>query len=166
MPPQIVTASPICGFPAVIAKKFGENKSEEARRNFSMIVFIGVLFGIAALILGNLAITPIVRVLGSTPLIEEECVTYLSISLYFSPACMLQMLFQTFFVTALPPEANMIPTAISTFKTGNTILMADKASLPTNLDTKIPSMIVYNDINTIITIDGKANFSNEYNLKS
>lgn len=44
--------------------------------------------------------------------------------------------------------------------------MADKASLPTNLDTKIPSMIVYNDINTIITIDGKANFSNEYNLKS
>lgn len=51
------------GGSAVIAKKFGENKSEEARRNFSMIVFIGVLFGIAALILGNLAITPIVRVL-------------------------------------------------------------------------------------------------------
>lgn len=71
-----------------------------------------------------------------------------------------------FAITALPPDANIIPTAISTFKTGNTILMADKASLPTNLDTKIPSMIVYNDINTIITIDGKANFSNEYNLKS
>ena len=29
------------GGSAVIAKKFGEDKSEEARRNFSMIVFIG-----------------------------------------------------------------------------------------------------------------------------
>lgn len=75
-----------------------------------MIVFIGVLFGIAALILGNLAITPIVRVLGSTPLIEEECVTYLSISLYFSPACMLQMLFQTFFVTAGKPHMGLAVT--------------------------------------------------------
>ena len=95
------------GGSAVIAKKFGENKSEEARRNFSMIVFIGVLFGIAALILGNLAITLIVHMLGSTPLIEEECVTYLSISLYFSPACMLQMLFQTFFVTAGKPHMGL-----------------------------------------------------------
>ena len=42
------------GGSAVIAKKFGEDKSEEARRNFSMIVFIGVLFGIAVLILGNI----------------------------------------------------------------------------------------------------------------
>lgn len=84
------------GGSAVIAKKFGEDKSEEARRNFSMIVIIGVLFGAVTMILGNLAITPIVNMLGSTPLIEEECITYLSISLYFSPACMLQMLFQTF----------------------------------------------------------------------
>ena len=98
------------GGSAVIAKKFGEDKSEEARRNFSMIVFIGVLFGIAVLILGNIAITPIVRMLGSTPLIEEECVTYLSISLYFAPACMLQMLFQTFFVTAGKPHMGLAVT--------------------------------------------------------
>lgn len=82
------------GGSAVIAKKFGENKAEEARSNFSMIVLIGVLFGITILVLGNLAITPIVNILGSTPLIEEECVTYLSISLYFAPACMLQMFFK------------------------------------------------------------------------
>ena len=69
------------GGSAVIAKKFGENRSDEARSNFSMIVLTGVLFGIITLILGNLAISPIVHVLGSTPLIEEECVTYLSISL-------------------------------------------------------------------------------------
>ena len=98
------------GGSAVIAKKFGEDKSEEARRNFSMIVFIGVLFGIAVLILGNIAITPIVRMLGSTPLIEEECVTYLSISLYFAQACMLQMLFQTFFVTAGKPHMGLAVT--------------------------------------------------------
>lgn len=53
------------GGSAVIAKKFGEDKSEEARRNFSMIVFIGVLFGIAVLILGNIAITPIVRIVAN-----------------------------------------------------------------------------------------------------
>lgn len=84
------------GGSAVIAKKFGENKSEEARRNFSMIVFIGVLFGIAALILGNLAITPIVRVLGSTPLIEEECVTYLSIFPVFFARSMRKCCFKRF----------------------------------------------------------------------
>lgn len=98
------------GGSAVIAKKFGEDKSEEARRNFSMIVIIGVLFGAVTMILGNLAITPIVNMLGSTPLIEEECITYLSISLYFSPACMLQMLFQTFFVTAGKPHIGLAVT--------------------------------------------------------
>lgn len=98
------------GGSAVIAKKFGEDKSEEARRNFSMIVMIGVLFGIGTMILGNLAIAPIVNVLGSTPLIEEECIIYLSISLYFSPACMLQMLFQTFFVTAGKPNIGLVVT--------------------------------------------------------
>lgn len=78
MPAQNKEKCLASGGSAVIAKKFGEDKSEEARRNFSMIVFIGVLFGIAVLILGNIAITPIVRMLGSTPLIEEECVTYLT----------------------------------------------------------------------------------------
>ena len=39
-----------------------------------------------------------------------------------------------------------------------------RALLPTSLDTKIPSTIVYNDINTIMTIVGSANFSKEKTL--
>lgn len=78
MPVQNIKKYLASGGSAVIAKKFGENKAEEARSNFSMIVLIGVLFGITILVLGNLAITPIVNILGSTPLIEEECVTYLT----------------------------------------------------------------------------------------
>jgi hypothetical protein len=44
--------------------------------------------------------------------------------------------------TALPPVANMIPTASKRLKTGYTIFAAESASLPRYLEIKIPSTIV------------------------
>ena len=46
------------------------------------------------------------------------------------------------------------------------MLRADKAEVPTSLDTKIPSTIVYKDMKTIMTIVGNAKRNNERNLKS
>lgn len=100
------------GGSAVIARKLGEKKGDEARRDFSMIVVVGILFGIAVLILGNLWITPLVKLLGATPVIQSYCETYLSVLLYFAPACMLQMLFQTFFVTAGKPHIGLVCTIL------------------------------------------------------
>ena len=61
---------------------------------------------------------------------------------------------------AFPPVASIVAIAIIIFTTGYTILVAVNALLPTKRDTNIPSMIVYNDINIIIMMDGAANRNN------
>ena len=49
--------------------------------------------------------------------------------------------------------------------TGQTILMDDKAFVSTNRATKIVSTMVYNPINSIITMLGKANLIRDRALK-
>lgn len=100
------------GGSAVVAKKMGEGKSKEAKQSFTLLVITGVLFGAAVLIFGNVWITPLVELLGATPKIVADSVTYLSILLYFAPVCMLQMLFQTFFVTAGKPQIGLVITIL------------------------------------------------------
>lgn len=41
----------------------------------------------------------------------------------------------------------------------------DRALLPTKREIKIPSIIVYNDINIIIMMEGAANFKREVGVK-
>lgn len=98
------------GGSALIAKKLGEGKDREAREDFSFLTLISFLFGIAILLVGNIFIEPIVRALGSTDALLPYCVDYLSVSLLLAPAAMLQMMFQTFFVTAGKPLIGLILT--------------------------------------------------------
>lgn len=98
------------GGSALIAKKLGEGKEQEARENFSFLVLISFLFGVVILCLGNIFIEPIVRALGATDVLLPYCVDYLSVSLLLAPAAMLQMMFQTFFVTAGKPLIGLILT--------------------------------------------------------
>ena len=98
------------GGSALIAKKLGEGKDREAREDFSFLTLISFLFGIAILLVGNIFIEPIVRALGSTDALLPYCVDYLSVSLLLAPAAMLQMMFQTFFVTAGKPLIGLMLT--------------------------------------------------------
>lgn len=98
------------GGSALIAKKLGEGKEREAREDFSFLIFISFLFSIVILLLGNIFIYPIVRALGSTDVLLPYCIDYLSISLFLAPAAMLQIMFQTFFVTAGKPFIGLILT--------------------------------------------------------
>lgn len=98
------------GGSAIIAKKFGEGRAQEARENFSLIVITGAAAGIVIMIAGNLFIEPIVRLLGATDLLYANCTSYLSVSLFLAPACILQLLFQTLFVTAGKPHLGLILT--------------------------------------------------------
>jgi len=95
---------------ALIAKKLGEGKEREAREDFSFLTLVSFLFGIAILLIGNIFIEPIVRALGSTDALLPYCVDYLSVSLLLAPAAMLQMMFQTFFVTAGKPLIGLMLT--------------------------------------------------------
>lgn len=98
------------GVSALIAKKLGEGKDREAREDFSFLTLVSFLFGIAILLIGNIFIEPIVRALGSTDALLPYCVDYLSVSLLLAPAAMLQMMFQTFFVTAGKPLIGLMLT--------------------------------------------------------
>ena len=98
------------GGSALIAKKLGEGKEREAREGFSFLTLVSFLFGIAILLIGNIFIEPIVRALGSTDALLPYCVDYLSVSLLLAPAAMLQMMFQTFFVTAGKPLIGLMLT--------------------------------------------------------
>lgn len=98
------------GGSAIIAKKMGEKKEQEAREDFSFIVLTGFIIGLIFMVVGNIFIDPIVRMLGSTGALMDYCVGYLSVCLYLAPACILQLLFQTFFVTAGKPMLGLILT--------------------------------------------------------
>lgn len=91
------------GGSAIVARQMGEKREQEARENFSMLAVVSVLTGIVILVLGLMFLEPICRILGGTPVLLEDCKIYLGVLLGFGPLTMLQMLFQTFFVTAGKP---------------------------------------------------------------
>ena len=107
------------GGSAVVAKKMGEGKDDEAKDNFSMLVFTGVVASVVILILTILFLEPICHALGAigiSPLSTASGIAvhfphlhfgYLFTVVLFAPACMLQSLFQTFFVTAGKPHIGM-----------------------------------------------------------
>ena len=98
------------GGSALIAKKLGEGKEREAREDFSFLTLVSFLFGIAILLVGNIFIEPIVRALGSTDALLPYSVDSSPLPLLLAPAAMLQMIFQTFFVTAGKPFIGLILT--------------------------------------------------------
>lgn len=98
------------GGSAVIAKKMGEGNTKEAKEDFSFLVLFGFILGIFMMVFGNLFLESIVTALGATPVLVDYCMDYLGVCLLLAPACMLQLLFQTFFVTAGKPIAGLILT--------------------------------------------------------
>ena len=98
------------GGSAIIAKKMGEGKAEEAKANFTQIVIVGTAIGFVVTLVGLTFIRPIIHVLGSTPVLDDYCLSYLRILLLFAPFSVLQMLFQFFFITAGKPRLGLFGT--------------------------------------------------------
>lgn len=108
--PSIIIALSIMlstGGSAVIARNMGQGKTGEARENFSMLIWAGALVGIVVAIAGTVWIEPLVRLLGATDALYPYCRDYLLILTLSAPLSMLQMLFQTFFVTAGRPHLGL-----------------------------------------------------------
>lgn len=98
------------GGSAVVAKKLGEGRLGEAKDNFTFLIFIGIVLGAAFAVFGNIFIEPLVLVLGATDITVDYCISYLKVILLFAPSCILQLIFQTFFVTAGKPLIGLILT--------------------------------------------------------
>ena len=100
------------GGSAIVAKKMGEGKEQEARQNFSLLTVAVVVAGVALSILGLIFIDPLIRFLGADDSIYQYCYDYAYTSLLLFPFGMFAMLFQVFFITAGRATLGMIITMI------------------------------------------------------
>lgn len=100
------------GGSAIVASKMGAGNKEEARSDFSMLVVTGLLASFLLLIPTLIFSEPLCRLMGSNELLLPYCTAYLSTLMLFAPACMLQTLFQSFFVTAGKPHMGLTLTII------------------------------------------------------
>lgn len=98
------------GGSALTAMTLGEGDQERANRYFSMIVLFTVICGISATVLGIVFLPDIVRLLGATEVMMEDCLVYGRISMAFTTPFMLQSVFHTFLTTAEKPKLGLMAT--------------------------------------------------------
>ena len=96
------------GGSAVIARKMGAGKPIRAAQDFTLIIAAGVLAGVVLAVLGMVFIDRIVWGLGAGSILFPYCKDYLFILLFFTPASILQVLFQNLMVTAGRPGIGMV----------------------------------------------------------
>ncbi len=101
------------GGSALISKTMGEGNRERANRLFSMLIYVSVAIGIVIAVFGILLLRPIATWLGAEGELLELCVVYGRIILLALPAFMLQMEFQSFFITAEKPQLGLYVTVAS-----------------------------------------------------
>ena len=98
------------GGSAIISKTLGEGDKERANRYFSMLVYFSIALGAVIAVLGIIFIRPIAALLGAEGQMLEDCVVYGRIILLALPVFILQMEFQSFFVTAERPGLGLAVT--------------------------------------------------------
>lgn len=98
------------GGSALVAKSFGEGEPERANRNFSLFVYVSFAMGVVLAVLGIVFIRPISIRLGAEGALLDNCVVYARIILAALPFYVLQLLFQSFFVTAEKPQLGLAVT--------------------------------------------------------
>lgn len=96
------------GGSAIIARKMGAVKLKEASQDFTLIVLSGAILGILIAIIGNLFLDNIIYFLGASEILFPYCKEYLFVLLLFTPASMLQVLFQNLIITAGRPSFGMV----------------------------------------------------------
>lgn len=98
------------GGSAFVAKAFGEGKNELANRYFSLFVYVAFALSIVFAVLGIAFIRPIALFLGAEGEMLDNAVLYARIILSVLPFNVLQLMFQSFFVTAEKPQLGLIVT--------------------------------------------------------
>ena len=101
------------GGSALVAKTLGEGDRERANKLFSMIVYVSIIVGVIVSTLGIVFIRPIAAMLGAEGDMLENCVIYGRIILATLVPFMLQMEFQSFFITAEKPKLGLFVTLAS-----------------------------------------------------
>lgn len=96
------------GGSALIARTMGEGRDKEARRIFSLIVYVSMVLGVALAIIGQLILRPVAVMMHAEGELLQNCLIYGRIILLALPAYILQFEFQCLFVTANKPKLGLI----------------------------------------------------------
>ncbi len=99
------------GGSAIVAKKLGENKRDEARESFYMVLSFTFILGIVLMLVTILFLNKILVFLGAIDSNYDLCLDYSRTFLYFTPFIIIQMIFQTFFITEGKPKLGLILTS-------------------------------------------------------
>lgn len=98
------------GGSALVAKTFGEGEDDRARRIFSLVIYVSMILGVTLAALGIIFMPNVARLLGAEGELLDNCVLYGRVVLVGLPAFILQMEFQSFFITAEKPTLGLIVT--------------------------------------------------------
>ncbi len=101
------------GGTAIVAKTFGEGDPEKANRYFSLFVYTAFALGVVFAAASFIFIRPIAAMLGAEGALLENCIIYGRIIMCALPFYVLQLLFQSFFVTAEMPKMGLFVTVSS-----------------------------------------------------
>lgn len=88
---------------AIVSRKMGSGKNQEAKENFTLLVITGAVIGFLILFGGTIWIDKLIYALGASDLLFPYCKDYLLVLFLFIPANVLQTLFSNLFVTAGKP---------------------------------------------------------------
>ncbi len=101
------------GGSAVIAKTLGQGDKKKANELFSLFVYVALILGILISIAGFILLRPVATLLGAEGEMLEESVRYGRIIIAANPAFVLQMVFQSFFITAEKPKLGLVSTVFA-----------------------------------------------------
>lgn len=92
------------GGAAIIAKKMGEGKQEEANQNLSFITLVGFVVGIIWMVAVTVMGNPFMRLLGADNTLMPLCKSYFDIHRFFGPIYIVSLLYQVFLVVKGKPQ--------------------------------------------------------------
>ena len=98
------------GGSALVSKTLGEGDKKKANRYFTMMIYLSLICGAAASVIGFVFIRPISYLLGATDAMIGDCVEYGRMIFLFTTAFMMQNVFQSFLVTAEKPRLGLLAT--------------------------------------------------------
>lgn len=101
------------GGSALVSMTMGEGKRERANRLFSLIIYVSLGLSVVIAVLAFVFLRPVAAFLGAEGAMLENCVLYGRINIAALPAYVLQMEFQSFFVTAEKPQLGLASTVAS-----------------------------------------------------
>lgn len=101
------------GGSAIVAKTFGEGRKKEGNEYFSLFVYTAAAIAVIFAVLGFIFIRPIASFLGAEGDMLTNAVLYARIILIALPFNVLQLLFQSFYVTAEKPHMGLMVTLMS-----------------------------------------------------